>query len=219
MGVQLKHVSKSIHGVAVLTDVNVTFHAGEITGLRGINGSGKTMIMRCVAGLIRPTKGEIEIDGKVLWRDIAFPQDVGLLIENPAFLPYQTGAQNLQMLADIKAKVGKARVAEVLGQVGLVPDDKRKYHQFSLGMKQRLGIAAAVMEHPRLLILDEPTNALDTEGIQRLQNLLACEKANGSIILLSCHDYQLLKTLSDVICQVERGSVVGCEPSESAPDA
>ena len=207
MKLELQHVTKVIRRITVLNDVNLTLESGTIYGLRGINGSGKTMLMRLMAGLIRPTRGEVFLDGKQLGKDLSFPPDMGMLIENPAFLDGYTAAQNLRLLAGIRKKVGEERIREVLEQVGLGYEDKRKYRQFSLGMKQRLGIAGAVLEHPQLLLIDEPTNALDTDGIQMVQRLLLEEKSRGALIVLACHDFSILQGLSDVLYSVKEGRV------------
>lgn len=211
MGVKLDKICKTIKGTHVLTNVNAYFPDGVITGLKGINGLGKTMIMRIISGLIRPTSGNVLIDDLQLWKDISFPDDIGLLIENPAFLPYLTGFDNLKMLADIRGKIGAPDISRALLQVGLEPKDKRKYGQYSLGMKQRLGIAAAFMEHPHILLLDEPTNALDTQGVDLLKDILISEKKRGNTVILSCHDYQVLRELSDNIYIVENGSILRYE--------
>ena len=200
-------MTKVIRRITVLNDVNLTLESGTIYGLRGINGSGKTMLMRLMAGLIRPTRGEVFLDGKQLGKDLSFPPDMGMLIENPAFLDGYTAAQNLRLLAGIRKKVTEERIREVLEQVGLGWEDKRKYRQFSLGMKQRLGIAGAVLEHPQLLLIDEPTNALDTDGIQMVQRLLLEEKSRGALIVLACHDFSILQGLSDVLYSVKEGRV------------
>ncbi len=207
MKLELQHVTKVIRHIAVLNDVNLTLESGTIYGLRGINGSGKTMLMRLMAGLIRPTKGKVLLDGKRLGKELSFPSDMGMLIENPAFLDGYTAAQNLRLLAGIRKKVGEERIREILEQVGLGWEDKRKYRQFSLGMKQRLGIAGAVLEHPQLLLIDEPTNALDTDGIQMVQRLLLEEKSRGALIVLACHDFSILQGLSDVLYSVKEGRV------------
>ena len=146
MEIVVNHVTKTIKNITVIEDVSLTLTSGTIYGLRGVNGSGKTMLMRLIAGLIRPTEGTITIDGKVLGMDISFPPDIGMLIENPAFIDHYTAAQNLKLIANIHRKVGEERIREVLEQVGLGADDPRKYKQFSLGMKQRLGIAGAILE-------------------------------------------------------------------------
>lgn len=207
MTIEVKSVTKVLRKITVLEDVNLILESGTIYGLRGVNGSGKTMLMRLIAGLIRPTRGEVFLDGKQLGKDLSFPPDMGMLIENPAFLDGYTAAQNLRLLAGIRKKVGEERIREVLEQVGLGYEDKRKYRQFSLGMKQRLGIAGAVLEHPQLLLIDEPTNALDTDGIQMVQRLLLEEKSRGALIVLACHDFSILQGLSDVLYSVKEGRV------------
>lgn len=207
MTIEVKSVTKVLRKITVLEDVNLILESGTIYGLRGVNGSGKTMLMRLIAGLIRPTRGEVFLDGKQLGKDLSFPPDMGMLIENPAFLDGYTAAQNLRLLAGIRKKVTEERIREVLEQVGLGWEDKRKYRQFSLGMKQRLGIAGAVLEHPQLLLIDEPTNALDTDGIQMVQRLLLEEKSRGALIVLACHDFSILQGLSDVLYSVKEGRV------------
>lgn len=207
MTIEVKSVTKVLRKITVLEDVNLILESGTIYGLRGVNGSGKTMLMRLIAGLIRPTRGEVFLDGKQLGKDLSFPPDMGMLIENPAFLDGYTAAQNLRLLAGIRKKVGEERIREILEQVGLGWEDKRKYRQFSLGMKQRLGIAGAVLEHPQLLLIDEPTNALDTDGVEMVQELLLEEKKRGALIVLACHDFSILQSLSDVLYSVKEGRV------------
>ena len=207
MTIEVKSVTKVLRKITVLEDVNLILESGTIYGLRGVNGSGKTMLMRLMAGLIRPTRGEVFLDGKQLGKDLSFPPDMGMLIENPAFLDGYTAAQNLRLLAGIRKKVGEERIREILEQVGVGWEDKRKYRQFSLGMKQRLGIAGAVLEHPQLLLIDEPTNALDTDGVEMVQELLLEEKKRGALIVLACHDFSILQSLSDVLYSVKEGRV------------
>ena len=207
MTIEVKSVTKVLRKITVLEDVNLILESGTIYGLRGVNGSGKTMLMRLMAGLIRPTKGKVLLDGRRLGEELSFPSDMGMLIENPAFLDGYTAAQNLRLLAGIRKKVGEERIREILEQVGLGWEDKRKYRQFSLGMKQRLGIAGAVLEHPQLLLIDEPTNALDTDGVEMVQELLLEEKKRGALIVLACHDFSILQSLSDVLYSVKEGRV------------
>ena len=211
MTIQVQHVSKTIKGIPVLEDVTLNLKSGVIYGLRGVNGSGKTMLMRIIAGLIRPTTGTVFINGKQLGKEISFPPDIGLLIENPAFLDNYTAAQNLRFLAGIRRLAGEERIKEVLTQVGLGYEDKRKYRQFSLGMKQRLGIAGAVLEHPKLLLIDEPTNALDTDGVDMVQSVLREEQDRGALIILACHDFSILQGMSDVLYSVREGRVTPYE--------
>ena len=211
MIINIDNVSKTIKKIPIITDVSLTLKPGVITGLKGINGSGKTMIMRLVSGLIRPTEGKIMFGDKELWKDISFPESIGVLIENPAFIDYFSGFENLIMLADIKNKITSEDIRKTIETVGLDPDDKKKYKLYSLGMKQRLGIACAIMEHPDVIVLDEPTNALDTDGIEMVKKVLVQEKERGAIILLSCHDYGILKELSDEIYFIENGMITGYE--------
>lgn len=185
----------------------MTLVSGNVYGFQGINGSGKTMLMRLICGLIYPTKGEIVIDGKRLGKEITFPQSVGLLLENPAFLDSYTGFENLEMLASIKNIITREEIHEAITSVGLDPLDKRKYKKFSLGMKQRLGIAAAIMEKPDILILDEPTNSLDSSGVSLVKTILAKERERGAIIILACHDLRILQDVSDEIFLLEQGKI------------
>ncbi len=211
MKIEINNVTKVIKGITVIRDVSLSLESGTVYGLRGVNGSGKTMLMRLIAGLIRPTKGTITIDGKELGKDITFPPDIGLLIENPAFIDNYTAFQNLKLIANIHKTVDENRIREVIEQVGLNPDDKRKYKQFSLGMKQRLGIAGAILENPKLILIDEPTNALDTDGIEMVRELIIEQKKRGALIVLACHDFSVLKALSDVIYFVKEGCVTEYE--------
>lgn len=206
--IELQDVEKRIKRQMVIDGVSLKIESGKIIGLRGINGSGKTMLMRLISGLIRPTGGKITINGKVLHRDITFPDSVGILIENPAFLDAYSGFQNLKILASIKGVADDAAIRQSITAVGLDPMDKKKYKKYSLGMKQRLGIAAAVMEKPDIVILDEPTNALDSAGIGMLKNILQEEKARNALVLISCHDLDTLLELSDEIFFMENGRII-----------
>lgn len=203
----VNEVSKSIYGVPIINSVSMTLVSGNVYGFQGINGSGKTMLMRLICGLIYPTKGEIVIDGKRLGKEITFPQSVGLLLENPAFLDSYTGYENLEMLASIKNIITREEIHEAITSVGLDPLDKRKYKKFSLGMKQRLGIAAAIMEKPDILILDEPTNSLDSSGVSLVKTIIAKERERGAIIILACHDLRILQDVSDEIFLLEQGKI------------
>ncbi|MBQ7048918.1 MAG: ATP-binding cassette domain-containing protein [Clostridia bacterium] len=203
-----KDLVKDIKGHRVIDGISLELSSGKIVGFKGINGSGKTMLMRLLSGLIGITEGSIAIDGKELGKDITFPPSLGILIENPAFLDSYTGFQNLKMLAAIKGEISDEKIAETIALVGLDPTDKKKYRKYSLGMKQRLGIAAAVMESPEIIILDEPTNALDSSGVDMLKAILQKEKERGALIVISCHDLAVLKELSDEIFVLETGKVV-----------
>lgn len=203
----LKNVSRSMGGNQILNHVSLTLDSGKIYGFRGKNGSGKTMLFRAICGLIKIDEGDIIIDGKYLGKDISFPESVGILIENPSFLPNYTGFQNLKMIADLARQISDEQIRTTLQAIGLDPDDKRKYRKYSLGMKQRLGIAQAIMEEPAIILLDEPTNALDTEGVELLKKNVHNLKSKGKTILLASHDLEELNDLSDEIYFVESGKV------------
>ena len=207
MIIRTENATKYIRGALILDNVNVEFESGKIYGLQGPNGSGKTMLMRLVGGLIRPTSGEVSIDGKKLGQSFDFPTSMGLLIENPAFLPNYTGLKNLELLAGIKGNVDMEQLRQTICDVGLNPDDKRKYRKYSLGMKQRLGIAAAIMEKPALILMDEPTNALDDAGVEQICQLLRRERDRGALILMACHDAAILEKMADEIYTIYEGKV------------
>ena len=204
----IKGLNKKITGSPVLTDINLEFNGGKVYGLKGKNGSGKTMLMRAVSGLITADSGTVTINGEVLGKQISFPRSIGVLIENPAFISNYTGFKNLSVLASIQKRIGVDRIRQTLEEVGLDPDDKRTYRKYSLGMKQRLGIAAAVMEYPDIIILDEPVNALDESGAMLVREILRKAKERGAIIILACHDREELEFLSDVIYEISDGRIV-----------
>lgn len=208
MQVQIKNLTKKIRGTTVLDNIDVTFKSGKIYGLSGKNGSGKTMLMRSICGLIRPSSGSVQIDEKILGKDISFPPSIGVLIETPSFISKYTGFKNLKILASIKNQISDDDIRKILIDVGLDPFDKRTYRKYSLGMKQRLGIACALMENPEIILLDEPINALDESGIQLIKNLLLKARKQGSIIIISCHDKEELEFLSDEIYELSEGKIV-----------
>lgn len=207
MSIIFENVTKTIRGKTVLQGVTLSMEAGRVTGLRGINGSGKTMLLRLLAGLIHPTEGRITIDGKTLGTDMEFPPSMGLLIENPAFLGQYTGAENLEMLASLHQNVTKKDVRGLLEKVGLAADGDTKYRKYSLGMKQRLGIAGAILGKPELLLLDEPTNALDTKGVELLRGIIQEERQRGATVVVACHDAAFLESVSDEIYCLENGQL------------
>lgn len=165
------------------------------------------MLMRLIAGLIRPTNGTVYIDGAELGKGTDFPSSLGLLIENPAFLPNYTGLDNLKLLARLRDRITIEQISQTIKDVGLVPSDRRKYRKYSLGMKQRLGIASAIMEQPDLIILDEPTNALDDKGVAQICALIRRERERGALIVLTCHDSSILTSLSDEIIVISNGCI------------
>ena len=192
MKIEIKNLTKVLGGNTVVDNVNITMESGTVYGLCGYNGCGKTMLMRLIAGLIIPTKGSVSYDGKTLGKQLDFPPSIGILIENPAFLDSRSGFDNLKLLASIKGKV----------------DDKKKFRKYSLGMKQRLGIASAIMESPDLIILDEPTNALDSNGVELTQKLIRKECERGALVIMTCHDREILENVCDVIYTIEHGKII-----------
>ena len=205
MEIKVIDYTKKIKNHVILSNVNMEFEGGKVYGIKGKNGSGKTMLLRAITGLIRPTSGYVEIDGKRIGEDITFPEDVGALIENPGFLPGYTGRKNLQVLANIRNVVSDSEIDAILEKVGLGDVADKKYRTYSLGMKQKLGIAGALFEHPKLIILDEPTNALDESSVRMLRGLLEEYKSRDRIIILTCHDSEELEFLSDEIFVMENG--------------
>lgn len=208
MYIKITDVNKTIKKAPILRDINVEFTGGKVYGLRGKNGSGKTMLMRAICGLITPDSGIIDIDGKILGKDISFPESIGVLIENPAFIGNYTGLKNLKVLASIQNRIGDEQIRKALEDIGLDPDDKRTYRKYSLGMKQKLGIAAAVMENPDIIILDEPINALDDVSVEKVHDILEEQKKRGAVIIIACHDKEELDQLSDEIIEISDGRII-----------
>mgnify|MGYP001028455492 FL=1 len=210
----IDHFTKKLHGRTVLDDVNIHFDSegkGLIVGLQGINGSGKTMLIRALCGLIYATQGTLSVDGQILGKDISFPPSVGALIENPAFLNEYTGRRNLELLSSIRGRLPQGHIDEALNAVGLNPNDHRAYRKYSLGMKQRLGIAAAILEKPQLLLLDEPFNALDQDGVEQVAHVIQEQRALGKMVFLACHDANELYNLSDIVITMKNGAVASEE--------
>lgn len=207
--VRLEDYCKSFKSAEVLKNINLTLESGKVIGLKGKNGSGKTMLMRAISGLILPTSGKVYINDKELGRQISFPPSIGILIENPSFISNYTGFKNLKIRASIQNRISDDEIRDAIRKVGLDPDDKRTFKKYSLGMKQRLGIAAAIMERPDIVILDEPINALDEAGAGLIKGLLDELKANGSLIIIACHDTEELNYLSDEIYEIYDGEITG----------
>lgn len=216
MKLTLENVSKTLKGTKLIENVSLTLVGGRVYGLQGYNGSGKTMLMRLMAGLIRPTEGQIDIDGQVLGRDIDFPPSIGLLLENPAFLPNYTGMENLTLIASLNGRADNARIREGIARVGLDPEDKRKYRKYSLGMKQRLGIACAIFETPDMILLDEPTNALDPDGVALVNDIIKQERERGALVVLASHAQESMESLADEIYVIEQGKIVSSHPGGAA---
>lgn len=214
MKIVINDVTKKLSHNIVLDNINLELESGKIYGFVGKNGSGKTMLMRAVCGLILPTSGSIEIDGKTLGKEISFPESVGVLIENPGFIPGYNGYRNLKVLAQIQNKISDDDITETLKSVGLDPDEKKSYRKYSLGMKQKLGIAAAIMENPELLILDEPFNGLDEETVDKIRKLILDKKSDKNLIILSCHDSEEIEKICDEIIEIKLGKIIKIRESE-----
>ncbi len=196
MVLRFENVSKKMKGNPVLDRVSVTFEAGHIYGVRGRNGSGKTMLLKAAAGLLRPDEGRVLVDHQELGKDMDFPERIGVMFDQAGFPGALNAYENLETLASIKKEIGKKELQEVIVRVGLEEDKKKKYRQYSLGMRQKLNLAAAIMEKPELLLLDEPTNGLDDDSVIRLKKILMEEKERGTLILLVSHE---MEELADII--------------------
>lgn len=203
--IRLKDVYKTMKGTQVLKGVNLMVEQGDIVGIRGINGSGKTMVLRAIAGLIR-VDGSVEIGGKKM-EPGECPKDIGVLVEMPGFLPEFTGKKNLQLLGMLQEGVTEEDIDEAMNAVGLDPKDRRHYKKYSLGMKERLGIAQAILKKPKLILLDEPTNGIDSDGIQILEELLWRLKEAGSTIVVTSHDRDFLDAVTSQCYEMKEGSL------------
>jgi len=202
-GVVVRGVCKAFGKEQVLNNVNLTIKPGEIFGVVGNNGSGKTVLMKCICGFMKPDKGEVYVDGCRVGRDRDFPENVGIIIETPGFVPALSGYNNLKLLASLKAKIEKQDIINILLKVGLDPSMKKHVAKYSLGMRQRLGIAQAIMENPSVLILDEPFNGLDKNGVAHMRELLKELKSEGKAILLASHNAQDIEELCDRVHDME----------------
>lgn len=205
--IEVENLTKKLNRHLVLDHIYFRAKKGKIYGLFGRNGSGKTMFFRALCGLIKPTTGTVTIDGEKLHRDISFPRSVGVIIESPGFWDHLTGYENLQLLAKIKNQIGRAEIEESLERVGLRKNDHRIYKNYSLGMKQRLAIAQAIMESPELLVLDEPTNTLDEDGVELIRSILLEENERGATILISSHNREDLDRLAHIQLKMENGKL------------
>ena len=203
--IRLKDVYKTMKGTQVLKGVNLTVEQGDIVGIRGINGSGKTMVLRAIAGLIR-VDGSVELGGKKM-KPGECPKDIGVLVEMPGFLPEFTGKKNLQLLGMLQEGITEEDIEEAMNAVGLDPKDRRHYKKYSLGMKERLGIAQAILKKPKLILLDEPTNGIDSDGIQMLEELLRHLKEAGSTIVVTSHDRDFLDAVTSQCYEMKEGSL------------
>lgn len=203
--IEVQNVVKRFRDQVVLKNVSISFEKGQIHGIVGRNGSGKTVLFKCICGLMHPEEGVILVNGKRVGRDVDMPEDIGAIIEAPGFLPNYSGYRNLRFLANIRRKIGKEEILNVLKTVGLDPESRKHVGKYSLGMRQRLGIAQAIMEDPEILILDEPMNGLDNAGVQDIRALLLELKAQGKTILLASHNHEDIAALCDTVHEMDGG--------------
>ena len=203
--ISVQSVSKTFGDTTVLRDVSREFEEGRVHGIVGNNGSGKTVLMKCICGFLPPTKGRILVRGKQVGRDMDFPDDTGIIIETPGFLPNLTGIKNLELLASLRRRVDREGIRRTIERVGLDPDSKKPVGKYSLGMRQRLGIAQAIMENPSLLILDEPFNGLDKNGVADMRSVIKGLREQGKTIILASHNQMDIDELCDTVCEMDAG--------------
>lgn len=203
--IEMKSVVKRWGNNTVLKSVDFSVNSSEIVGIIGHNGSGKTVLMKCICGFITPDSGEITVSGKRVGKDVDIPKNIGLIIESPGFLPNFSGFSNLWQLVKIRGKISKDDVRRVIEKVGLNPDEKKHVGKYSLGMKQRLGIAQAIMENPDILILDEPMNGLDKNGVEEMRKLFLQLKDDGKAIIIASHNSVDIDVLCDRVFEITKG--------------
>lgn len=201
----VKDVTKTFKGKPVLTNVSVTFEQGQIHGIVGRNGSGKTVLIKIICGLMHPDSGYVLVDGKQIGKDVDFPPKIGVIIEAPGFLTYQSGLKNLRYLASLRNIIDEDEIRSAIKKVGLDPDDRKPVGKYSMGMKQRLGLAQAIMEKPEILILDEPMNGLDNDGVSEVRDLLLSLKREGTTIIIVSHNHEDIQALCDTVHKMHHG--------------
>ncbi len=207
MKIEIKNISKVIKKQEVLSNINYTFESGKIYGIHGINGSGKTMLLRVVSGLVKPTKGLVKCEDKVLGEDISFLPNLGLAFADVRLNPNINAQENLRLLTQINSSLSLEEIDEVIKRVGLDPNNKKKVKSYSLGMNQRLNIAQAIMEKPDVIILDEPTNGLDKYGVELIRDILQEEKNRGALIILTSHNADDIDILADEKIKINNGRI------------
>lgn len=206
--ISVDHAVKKFKEITALKDVSIQFERNQVHGLIGRNGSGKTVLLKAICGLHSLTSGTITVDGKQLGKDIQIPDNIGIIIETPGFYQNFSGYANLKYLASIRNKIGKEEIRNAITRVGLDPDMKRWVGKYSLGMRQRLGIAQAIMENPDILILDEPTNGLDKRGVEEFRELILSFKEEGKTILLASHNAEDIRVLCDTVHELDGGKLI-----------
>lgn len=204
--IELDNLTKAFGQDTVLKGVTRGFERGKIHGVVGNNGSGKTVMFKCICGFLQPTAGTVHVDGKQIGVEVDFPPDIGIIIESPGFLPQLSGLKNLEILAGLKRKIGLKEVADTIRQVGLDPLSAKPVGKYSLGMRQRLGIAQAIMEDPDVLLLDEPMNGLDNRGVEDMRALFLRLKEQGKTLLIASHNREDIDLLCDEVYAMDRGA-------------
>ena len=205
--IEVDHISKKFKSQEILRDVSISFEKGKTYGLVGENGSGKTVLLKMLCGLIYPDSGSVVVDQKILGKQIDFPDNMGIIIEAPGFLSSYSGLKNLMYLASLRRKISKQQIEETMRLVGLDPKDKKHVGKYSLGMKQKLGIAQVIMENPDILILDEPMNGLDKKSVVCVRELLLQLKKQEKTIILASHIQKDIEILCDEVFEVDEQSV------------
>lgn len=205
--IEINHVTKKFGDDIILHDININMEQGKVYGISGNNGSGKTVLMKCICGFLPVTEGMIRVGGKIIGMEIDFPESVGVIIETPGFLTNLRGMRNLEILAGLKGKISKEEIRTAIQKAGLDPDLKKSVAKYSLGMRQRLGIAQAIMEDPEFLILDEPFNGLDKHGVEDIRNLLLDLKKQGKTIILASHNSEDIRILCDKVYEMDGGRI------------
>lgn len=213
--IEVKNITKKFKDATVLDDVSISFNKGEIHGIIGRNGSGKTMLFKVICGFIPVNHGKIFIDGKEIKKDTDIPNNIGIIIETPGFIPNASGFKNLQFLAKIRNTIDDSKIKETMELVNLDPRNKKWVSKYSLGMKQRLGLAQAIMENPDILILDEPMNGLDNDGVSEMREVFLKLKAQGKTILLASHNREDIMILCDTVCEMDKGKITSMEILET----
>lgn len=206
--IEIKNVSKSFKSHKVLNDINISIEKGSVCGFVGLNGSGKTLLMKVIAGFLKPDRGTVLVQGKEVGKEVDFPEDIGVIIETPSFMPYISGYKNLYDLYSIKGIPDKEKIRQTMQLVGLNPDDKKFVFKYSLGMRQRLGIAQAIMEEQSLLILDEPMNGLDKKGVEEMRTLFLRLKEAGRTIVIASHNQADIDYLCDKVYELDNGNII-----------
>lgn len=205
--IEITNLSKKFKDKSILNNINISMDKGKVYGFVGRNASGKTVFFKLLCGFLSPTEGKICIDGREIGKDIDFPEDCGVIIENPGFIDNISGMKNLKILADINKKIDENKIRDTIKLVGLDPDDRRSVKNYSLGMKQKLAIAQAIMEDPKILVLDEPMNSLDEESVQIIRDIIIDMKNKGVTVLISSHIKEDIEVLCDEVFKVSNGKI------------